>query len=126
MTTKTLIERWIFLDDDVRADKVKIRVVRNSVPAERGLHDRSNRVHTAALETMKRVLNANLQAMSQARTWAASEGAAAPTVEPIELPASSSPYAVRLAYLSGSLLNSSVEGGPRAGLAGRLERPPQH
>lgn len=110
MTTKTLVDRWIFVDenDASSGDKITLRVVRSSVPAERGLHDRSNRVHTAALETMKRALNANLQAMSQAQAWASDNGAAAPTVDPIELPASSSPYAVRLAYLSGSLLNASA------------------
>lgn len=110
MTTKTLVDRWIFIDEDGASDgtNITLRVVRSSVPAERGLHDRSNRVHTAALETMKRALNANLQAMSQAQAWASDSGAAAPTVDPIELPASSSPYAVRLAYLSGSLLNASA------------------
>lgn len=110
MTTKTLVDRWIFIDEDGASNgtKITLRVVRSSVPAERGLHDRSNRVHTAALETMKRALNANLQAMSQAQSWASDSGVAAPTVDPIELPASSSPYAVRLAYLSGSLLNASA------------------
>lgn len=110
MTTKTLVDRWIFVDESgaSNGEKITLRVVRSSVPAERGLHDRSNRVHTAALETMKRALNANLQAMSQAQAWASDNGAAAPTVDPIELPASSSPYAVRLAYLSGSLLNASA------------------
>jgi hypothetical protein len=101
----SLVDNW--LATGLSATSATVRVVRNAVPTTvtGTLRHRSNRVHSSATETLKQVLMANMQQHDDTHDPETHEPVRKRPM--VELPASSSPYAIRLAYLSGSMLNAA-------------------
>ena len=102
----TQVESWLLSEisnkpDGKTVEKATLRVLRNGIPLsiEGTLRERSNRVHSLATESLKAALVENLQGPPKD-----SETEEKPRVAvPIKLPPSSSPYAIRLSYLTGSI-----------------------
>lgn len=101
----SLVDNWLAVG--LTEATAKVRVVRNAVPTTvtGTLRHRSNRVHSSATETLKQVLMANMQQHEDTHDPETHEPVRKRPM--VELPASSSPYAIRLAYLSGSMLNAA-------------------
>ena len=94
----TQVESWLLSEI---SDSATLRVLRNGIPLsiEGTLRERSNRVHSLATESLKAALVENLQGPPKD-----SETEEKPRVPaPIKLPPSSSPYAIRLSYITGSM-----------------------
>ena len=102
---KTQVESWLLSEipkpEGGTVEKATLRVLRNGIPLsiEGTLRERSNRVHSLATESLKAALVENLQGPPKD-----SESEEKPRVAaPIKLPPSSSPYAIRLSYITGSM-----------------------
>ena len=101
----TQVESWVATT--ITANEATLRVLKNSIPLTitGTLRERSNRIHSAATESLKQVLMEKMQS----GTADDADGKPRPSPKPLALPANSSPFAVRLAYISASLQTSLEE-----------------
>ena len=93
------VESWLLQTLTIDGNTATLRVLQNGIPTsiEGTLRERSNRVHSFATESLKMALIENLQGEP------ADKEEKKPVKVPIKLPPSSSPYAIRLSYITGSM-----------------------